>query len=444
MDASSARLIARDAYTYAYPLVLMEVSRRQMTDTGPGPVRAPCNVFSHNKTFPKGGFRTVVRPNFDTYYSICWLDLKEEPVVLSAPASNGRYYILQALDAYTDVFASICPRNTGDQAGDYVFVGPNWIGELPENTVRVDSPTSMVWILGRTAASGPNDEEARKLQAGYNATLLSRWNKPGPFPQIPHKKDPSVDFKTAPPKQVEKMSARDFFELAAKLMVDNPPHVNDWPIMQRLKRAGWVAGRGFGQLDAKSNAAMESGLADARASIAASLETAGILANGWRTSLDLGTYGADYMKRAATALFGIGANLPEDSFYPTLWSDADGKPLDGKQRYLLRFDAGKLPPAGAFWSVTLYDHDGYTVANRLARYALGDRDPLVYGPDGSLELLIGGSEPSSKELANWLPAGDDVGFTLLMRVYDPGMEMREGKWVPPAVRKVEKGVKVMM
>lgn len=435
MDATTGRNIGRDGYIYFYPLVLMEISRRQMTDTGPGPVRAPCNVFAHNFTFPKGGFKTVVRPNFDTYYSLVWLDLREQPVLISTPTAPARqYYILQALDFWTDVFASITPKNTGLEAGDYAFVGPNWKGELPKGVIRIDSPTNYVWILGRTAASGPQDEAARALQRGYKATLLSYWPNGGP--PIPHPKNPSVDFRTPPPKQVEAMSASAFFSLAAQLLVDNPPHVNDWPIMQRLRRAGWQIGAGYGSpLDPAAEAALEAGMKEGKKIIAAGLEKAGVLANGWRTSMDLGTYGADYLKRAATALFGIGANLPEDSLYPTLWTDVDGKALIGENPYLLRFEAGKLPPAGAFWSITLYDWDGYPVPNRLNRYALGDRDQLVYGADGSLDLWVGGSEPNKDRLPNWLPAGDGQ-FTLLMRVYDPGMEMLDGRWTPPAIRQL--------
>ncbi|KAI9014234.1 transmembrane protein [Hyaloraphidium curvatum] len=437
MDAASLRDLARDAFTFFYPLVLMDISRAQMTETGPGPVRAPANAFAHNPSFPKGGFKGVVRPNFDTYYTIAWLDLRAGPVVLSTPAApDGPYYILQALDLWTDVFASITPRNTGREAGHYAFAGPGWKGALPDGVVRVDAPTNVCWILGRTAASGPEDARARAIQKGYRAVPLAHW--PGEAPPVQHLKNPKVDFRTPPPKQVDRMPARAFFALAAKLLVDNPPHHVDWPILQRLRRAGWQQGAGFPSFPDALESALESGVGDARRSIAAAMERAGTLANGWRTSMDLGTYGADYLKRAATALFGIGANVPEDALYPALWTDADGLPLEGKEAYVVRFERGKLPPAGtrAFWSLTLYDAEGYPVANRLNRYALGDRDSLVLGADGSLEIIAGGPEPTDpRRLANWLPAGEGR-FTMMLRVYEPRAEMREGTWLPPPVRKV--------
>lgn len=148
----------------------------------------------------------------------------------------------------------------------------------------------------------------------------------------------------------------------------------------------------------------------------------------------MGTYGNNYFKRAVVAAGGLGANPPEDAVYPILAVDSDGDPLLGERDYLMHFDAGQLPPADAFWSITMYDGEGFQAANELNRFALGDRDPLRYGADGSLDLLLSHRDPGPDRRANWLPAPlGPLGVT--MRLYSPRPEALDGRWTPPPVRK---------
>jgi hypothetical protein len=231
--------IGVEAYTYFYPLVLMDVTRRQAVNIEPGKMigRGPMNVFTHARMFPPADFRDVVRVNFDTLYSIAWLDLTKEPMVVSAPDTQGRYYLLPMLDMWTDVFASPGKRTTGTQAVSFAVVPPGWRGELPQGVERIDAPTPYVWIIGRTQTNGAKDYDAvHKVQDGYAITPMSQWGKtPEPVKAVI---DSTVDMKTAPMLQVNAMAPGQFFAAAAELLKVNPPHITDQPIVARMQRIG--------------------------------------------------------------------------------------------------------------------------------------------------------------------------------------------------------------
>jgi hypothetical protein len=160
------------------------------------------------------------------------------------------------------------------------------------------------------------------------------------------------------------------------------------------------------------------------------------IVNGWESNLDtMGVYGDFYVKRAIVAMAGLGANPAEDAVYPLLMADADGRPLDGASSYVMHFDAGSLPPVDAFWSVTMYDGEGFQVANPIGRFAIGDRDPLQFNPDGSLDLYFQHDSPGGDKEANWLPAPKGpLGVT--MRLYSPRPAVLDGSWAPPPVQRI--------
>ena len=127
-----AQSIARDAYVYFYPLVTMDVTRKQLTNVEPGKgVGAPMNALFSFPAFPTADMRQVVRPNFDTLYTVGYLDLTKEPMVVSVPDTGGRYYLLPMLDMWTDVFASPGWRTTGTQAGNFLVSPRGWSGTVP-------------------------------------------------------------------------------------------------------------------------------------------------------------------------------------------------------------------------------------------------------------------------------------------------------------------------
>src|SRR6516164_3576360 len=301
-----AHAIGVSAYLYFYPLITMDLTRKQLTNVEPGKgFGGPMNMFANVAAYPTAADRTVVRPNFDTLYSSAWLNLTKEPMIVSVPDTNGRYYLLPMLD---------------------------------------------VWIVGRTKTDGPPDYDAvHKIQAGYKITALSQNYSP-PTVTI----DPSVDMKTPPKVQVDTMPAEKYFAYAAELLKVIPPHITDQPMIAQLKKIGFERGKSF-ELDKANPAirkALESAPGDAQQLMAWKMPTLARVVNGWSMNTDtIGVYGNYYLKRAIVTQWGLGANLPQDAIYPTNLGDETGKPLDGANKYTLHFEKGQTPPVSGFWSV---------------------------------------------------------------------------------------------
>jgi hypothetical protein len=430
------RTLSYEACIYFYPLVLMDVTRRQSVNSAAATTlgAGPPNAFHHVRQYPTAEFRSVVRPNFDTLYSVAWLDLTAGPVLLHAPDADDRYYMLPLLDMWTDVFANPGKRTTGTGEQDWLIVGPDPVGDLPQGVPVISAPTPHVWVIGRTQTNGPADYAAvHKVQDGYSITPINATP--------PHVADENVDENfdthTEPLRVVNGMHAVDYLPYAADLLAVNPPRPTDFSILARLALIGIEAGKPFdpNRFDADQRAQIEAGKDDARQAIAASAANLAPLRNGWMTLTDMiGVYGNAYLRRAVVAVVGLGANPPEDAVYPMLTADADGYPLAGEHDYVLHFDADLLPPADAFWSVTMYDAEGYQVANELNRFALGDRDPLTFNADGSLDIFLQHANPGPHKESNWLPAPlGPLGVT--MRLYAPRRGALDGRWSPPPVHK---------
>ena len=440
ITAEEAHAIGVDAYLYFYSLVTMDVTRKQLTNQEPTPggIGGPMNRFANVGAFPSADMKVVVRPNFDTLYSSGWLDLTKEPMVVSVPDTGGRYYLLPMLDMWTDVFASPGWRTTGTEAGNFLVTPPGWSGTVPDGFTEIKAPTPYVWIIGRTKTDGPADyDSVHKIQEGYKITPLSEWGKEPVAPEV--KIDPSIDMKTPPKKQVDTMPAGPFFAYAADLLKLHPPHITDEPIIAQLKRIGFEVGKSF-DLD-KADPAVKKGLAsapeDAQKLMAWKVPTLARIANYWSMNTDtMGVYGNYYLKRAIVTQLGLGANLPGDAIYPLNLADDTGKPLDGASNYTLHFDKDQIPPARAFWSITLYDNDGFQVANSLNRFAVSSWMPFHYNPDGSLDLYFQNDSPGAHKEANWLPAPKGP-YNLTMRLYAPKSEALTGRWNPPPVIKAQ-------
>ena len=251
--------------------------------------------------------------------------------------------------------------------------------------------------------------------------------------------DPSVDMKTPPKIQVDTMPADKYFAYAAELLKLHPPHLTDEPIIAQMKRIGIEPGKSF-DID-KARSRRQEG-ARSRAGSAQKLmewkvPTLARVANGWSMNTDtMGVYGNYYLKRAIVAQLGLGANLPEDAIYPLNLADETGKPLDGANKYTIHFDKGATPPVNAFWSITLYDPEGFQVANSLNRFAVSSWMPFKYNADGSLDLYFQNESPGKDKEANWLPAPKGP-FNLTMRLYAPKSEALTGRWNPPPITRVE-------
>ncbi|WHQ72611.1 DUF1254 domain-containing protein [Methylorubrum extorquens] len=450
LTKEEAHAIGVDAYIYLYPLLSMEVSRQTFTNIEQGKVfgKGPMNMFTNVPEYPPGDFKGIVRANFDTLYSVAWLDTTKDPLVISAPDTDGRFYLLPMLDMWTDVFASPGWRTTGTKAGTFLIAPPGWRPDLrdrfveefklPKETQRIDAPTPYVWVIGRTKTDGPADYAAvHKIQAGYKVTRLSDWGKEVKPVEI--KIDPNIDMKTPPKVQVDTMSAAKYFALGAEIMRLHPPHITDEPMLAQLKKIGIEVGKSFdmSKLDPEVQKALDAAPADAQKLMAWKLPTLARVVNGWSMNTDtMGVYGNYYLKRAIVTQQGLGANLPEDAIYPLNLGDEAGKPLHGASTYTLHFDKASIPPVNAFWSITLYDLEGFQVPNALNRFAVSSWMPFKYNGDGSLDLYFQNENPGKDKEANWLPAPKG-GFNLTMRLYGPKSDALTGKWNPPAVTRAQ-------
>jgi hypothetical protein len=376
----------------------------------------------------------VVRPNVDTLYSTAWLDLSREPVVMNVPDMGSRYYLVQLLDAWTETFAVPGTRTTGNKAGSFVIVGPNWKGAVPSGTTRIDSPTSMVWIIGRIQTNGPDDyANVRALQRGFTLAPLSgtvSTTQPSAGSDFTRRTTTG----STPPAQVARMNASEFFSAFAEALKTNPPHPDDAAFVARFKAIGIVPGEPFNpasgtpaEMQALERAVREAPQQFSRRDVT--------VRNGWSYANTIGRYGTMYLDRARTERVGLGALPPEDAIYPTVARDAEGRPFSGANRYAMHFAKEALPPVNVFWSLTLYDADGYFVPNAINRYAIGDRDHLRFNDDGSLDLHIQHERPADTQLANWLPAPEGD-FDLALRLYWPKQAAASGAWTPQTIRRV--------
>jgi hypothetical protein len=206
-----------------------------------------------------------------------------------------------------------------------------------------------------------------------------------------------------------------------------------------MKRIGMEPGKSFDfdKLDPAVKKALESASEEAQQLMTWKLPTLARVANGWSMNTDtMGVYGNYYLKRAIITQIALGMNVPEDAFYPINLFDDSGKPLDGANKYMIRFDKGATPPANAFWSVTLYDSEGFQVANVLNRFAVSSWMPFNINLDGSLDLYLQNESPGKDKEANWLPAPKGA-FNVNLRIYSPRADAINGKWNPPPVKKVQ-------
>ncbi|MGJ7515582.1 DUF1254 domain-containing protein [Pseudomonas baetica] len=434
-----AHAIGVEAYVYFYPLLTMDITRKQFTNIEPGKEfgKGPMNMFVSVPQYPPADFKGVVRSNFDTLYSIAWLDLTKEPLVIAAPDTAGRFYLLPMLDMWSDVFASPGWRTTGTEAAQFLVTPPGWTGTVPAGLDHLPAPTPYVWVIGRTKTDGAADYAAvHKIQAGYTVTPLSMLGK-SPEP-VSVKIDPAVDMKTPPKIQVDTMSAANYFAYAAQLLNVHPAHSTDQPMLAQIKRIGIEPGKAFDMdaLDPEIKTALQSVPEEAQALMKWKVETLARVVNGWSMNTDtMGVYGNYYLKRAIVAQVGLGANLPEDAIYPLNIGDENGKALDGANKYVLHFPKGQTPPVNAFWSVTLYDPEGFQVGNELNRFAVSSWMPFKNNADGSLDIYFQNESPGKALESNWLPAPKGP-FNLTMRLYGPKAEALNGKWNPPPVKQM--------
>ncbi len=433
---------AVDAYIYGYPLVTIDMTRREFTNVvTPDATHAPMGQLVRFRTYPPAEMHTVTAPNADTLYTTAFVDVSKEPWVFSIPDMGTRYYLMPMLDGWTDVFQVPGKRTTGDKAQKYAITGPGWSGTLPAGVTEYKSPTAIVWILGRIYCTGtPADYAAvHAAQDKFSLVPLSSYGKPytPPAGQV----DPNFDMKTAVRDQVDHLDVVAYFTYLAQLMKTNPPTAEDAPMVANMAKIGLVPGKDFdpSKLGAFDKEAIKAVPKLGQVRIMEYFKKVPPT-NGWMFTTKTGVYGTDYLDRAMITAIGLGANLPQDAVYPTGQKDGGGGELDAaSKKYVMHFDRGQMPPVDGFWSLTMYDATFFFVPNSLSRYTLSQRNKFITNPDGSVDLYLQADSPGKAKEANWLPT-PKAKFVPMLRLYWPKEtppSIIDGTWKPPAINEAQ-------
>ena len=436
------KAIAEEGFVYGLPIVMnYAVMYEYVVDKQSGQWKAPFNTIANEARVFTYKDTSIPTPNSDTPYSLAWLDLRAEPIVLHVPAvPKSRYYSVQLVDGNTFNYGYVGSRATGNDAGDYLIVGPDWKGETPKGIKQVfQSSTAFSLTIFRTQLFDPKDmPNVVKVQKGYKVTPLSKYRGVPAPPAAP-----AIDF----PKANAQLVKENFFEYLDFALQFAPPGPEEKDIRAKLARIGVGAGKSFSFKDLSLEHKLEVGLGmkDGEAKVEKAIAAAGKNVDGWDISSlfgDRAFYAGDWLKRAAGAKAGIYGNDAIEAMYPMSRVDGKGETLDGsKHDYTLTFPAGQLPPVNAFWSVTMYD--GKTqllIQNPIDRYLINSPmlPSLKKNADGSLTLYIQNKSPGADKQSNWLPAPDGPIY-LVMRLYWPRetppsiLPPGAGTWQPPGI-----------
>lgn len=428
--------VATEAYLFLYPLVIMDVTMRQIMARSHIDATDPrANLFLHNHETATDKWRSVARPNFDTLFSSAWIDLRNGPVVVNIPPSHGRYHMFQSLDMWTDTYAVIGTRTVGQNGSRVMICSPEWRNApLADAEQKIVCPTSTTWIIGRTFATFGDDlSSAQEFLSGVSAIATGGY-------ALPDIEDFEIEVSAAvaPVKQVDSLTPSQFFEYASRLVQREGLHYSDGSISLRMNLIGFVPGIDF-QFSAQSDQIKEAINEAPRRALARMRDVSNSPGKNfpcWTTSSgNIGYYGNNYMRRATIARFGLAANPMEDAVYISSTSDTNSESLTGSRSYRLHFKAGELPPADAFWSITAYGNQGFLIPNSLNRFGIRSKDPIVFNEDGSLDVTVGPSCPPEYSFNNWIPTVDGP-LDLSIRLYSPSRRYTDGDWVPPLIERL--------
>jgi hypothetical protein len=438
-----ALTLATQAYLYGYPLLDTDRVFKTATSTNVpnGAGGGPVNQFSHIRRLASPADRTVVAPNHDTLYSMAWLDLRREPIVIHMPVVRGRFTVMELLDPYTENFASI--GSVGHPPGDYAVVAPGWHGRLPHGVKELRSPYTRVWIIGRTYIRDAADTvNVVRIQNQYSLTPLDRWGTRYLPTRPRHAVRTSKQF-TVPGTQAGENPLA-FFDALGDQLRRFPPPARDRPLLGQLATIG--VGPGLhpstnSKLAAAVRQALHDGVTAGAAQVTTDIRTAFVSIapkhNGWLVART-GTYGTDYATRAVVDAIGLGAPVSSLAIYPFTITDMNFHPLTGASRYVAHVSARNLPfPVRAFWSMTLYDAKSFFVPNPANTYLVNNRSHVRFNADHSLDIYIQPQAPTNpRQRANWLPSPAGQPFRLIMRLYKPDnvAGILSGRtWQPPTI-----------
>jgi len=434
--------IAEEAFIYGLPIVMnYAVMNEFVVYKNSGQFKAPFNTIHNEARVFTYKDTAVVTPNSDTPYSMVWLDLRAEPMVISVPTvEKKRYYSVQLVDGNTYNYGYIGSRATGNDAGDYLVVGPDWKGATPPGIGKVfQSSTPFALTIFRTQLFNAEDmPNVVKVQAGYKAQPLSAFLKQPAPPAAP-----KIDFVPATTAGIKE----NFYEYLDAALQFVPVSPENKAIRARLATIGIGPGKTFQykDLSLEHKAAILLTMKGGNDKVEEYLASGMKNIDGWKVGSlfgDSAFFNGDWLKRAAAAMGGIYGNDAVEAMYPMTRTEANGQVLDGsRHNYTLTFAPGQLPPVNAFWSVTMYDGKSQLlIQNPINRYLINS--PMLPGmkknADGSVTLYLQKDSPGAARESNWLPAPNGEIY-LVMRLYWPKTEAPSilppgaGSWKPPGI-----------
>lgn len=447
-----------DSYVFGYPLVVMSTARAEAlaaagTDSG-----AAVNTLRLMPTTQAAGDQLPPLADVDTLSANAWLDLSQEPVIVSVPNTRGRFLDARVLDMWTNVVwstGSNANAHTGAPKPQTIaLVPPGWDGELPSGVERVEAPSKNLWLGVRIAALDEREMSlARRLLGEVRVAPLSAYvadehdrhaarGKHGKREHVAargHGDDPQETVAQAPTDlaanaaAVTQLDANGFFGKLADALRDNPPSADDSHALKELADIGVKPGEPVHFPDGSANA-IASGVADGVKRVQAPPVNA-VSGNGWSWAGDgAGKYRDDYALRAFATFAHAGAATAQDEVFPTVLVDRDGKPLDGGNDYVMHFTRKSLPPARAYWTITAYSTDGALVPGHVPHRTIDSHDRMRRNRDGSIDIYVSRKSPGRAKVSNWLPAPQGP-FQLVMRLYAPLPAATDGSWAPPPLQR---------
>jgi len=414
---------------YARSQILME------KDTHPNAsLNAPLNVFNIYPGLATPDSAIDFTPNNDTVYGLAWLDLKQGPILITVPEVHDRYYTVQATDWALNTFSYIGSR-INSKAGTYAYVPPNWQGNLPGGVIgRIEAPTTGVFLQARTVVQPEVEEDIGPVVAQLKTYKLKPLDTGNVYPkmeegsEVPNPKLNNTIWKSL-----------NFFTLLNRAWTFGGVREQDKELVKLFAPLGIGPNLVFSpdRLTEGQRRGLSDAVHAAYARVIFHARENGEVRNGWRYATNLGAYGGNHLLASTVSMVGYGANTAEEAMYLPVFTDDKDEMFSGEGQYSIHFAADNLPPADAFWSITLYSlPENQLRSNPLNRYAIGDRTPnLKVSMDGSIKIVIQENEPESGDVGNWLPSGGAGPFWMILRIYQPKEDALLGEFVPPPVRR---------
>lgn len=437
--------LGRDAYSFGFPLILMDTSSKYtaaFSKSSYKQSKVPMYQFYHTRKVRETRYHDMASLDSDMVYSTAWLNLAQDPVVLTIPASGKRFFVGGLLQGWSDIFGVVGTRSTGNKKQRFLLSGPQWKGQTPTGMKPLRASTNLVWIPIRIYAAGREQTiSTRVFQRGLHLTPLSQWGK--------NKKtlrmvdiDPSLDLRKTPRDQVFAMSGEEYYTKLCALLVDNPPSPMDAAFMDQLRTLGIEPTKNFkfSDLPVETQRVLNESVKGAKAYVVAhqgSFTPVGRLVNGWTLPVSDAGFGTDYARRAYQAYQGLGVLPPQDAVFPVAYEDNMGQQLMGENSYQITFAKDQLPPVNGFWSLTMFQlPDVALVETAFRRYSIGQYSRLKFNPNGSLTLYLQPTYPGRDKESNWLPSGKG-NYQVTLKMYWPKKEVLEGRWIPPQVERTQ-------